>query len=124
MDNNMNIARMLALMARAFGYSVVGLCQTPWDANRLKVPRPFFIPETQTTMKNINVGQLIHDELTRQERSVVWLARKIMCDRTNVYRIFAKESIDTELLARISNALNHNFFNDIAAAVEDGLSNK
>lgn len=37
----MNIARMLALMARAFGYSVDGQCQTPWDASTLKVPRPF-----------------------------------------------------------------------------------
>ena len=75
-------------------------------------------------MNNINVGQLIRNELTHQERSVAWLARKIMCDRTNIYRIFAKESIDNELLVRISKALNHNFFNDIAATVEDRLSNK
>lgn len=75
-------------------------------------------------MNNINIGQLVRDELMHQERSVVWLARKIMCDRTNVYRIFSKASIDTELLIRISKALNHNFFSDVATAMDEELSNK
>ena len=39
----MNIAEMLALLARAFGYSIVGYCQTPWDASTPIVPRPFFV---------------------------------------------------------------------------------
>lgn len=45
MDIDTNIARMLALMARAFGYSVDGLCQTPWDASTPKVPRLFLFVE-------------------------------------------------------------------------------
>ena len=49
-----------------------------------------------------HIGQVIKQELERQERTVVWLARKLSCDRSNIYRIFQKESIDTNLLVRIS----------------------
>ena len=69
----------------------------------------------------VNIGQSIKDELERQERTVSWLARKLNCTRAAVYRIFAKNSIDTQLLAQISQILNRNFFlelaNDIAVRV-------
>ena len=55
----------------------------------------------------IHIGQLIEMELHRQERSVTWFANKLYCDRTNVYSIFKRKSIDTELLLRISYILNH-----------------
>ncbi len=58
----------------------------------------------------IHIGQLIEAELHRQERSVTWFAKKLYCDRTNVYKIFKKQSIDTELLWRISVILDCNFF--------------
>lgn len=58
----------------------------------------------------IHIGQLIEEELHRQERSVAWFARQLYCDRTNVYDIFKRQSLDTELLLRISMVLNHNFF--------------
>ncbi len=61
-----------------------------------------------------SIGNLIKKELERQERSVSWFARKLSCDRSNVYRLFQKESIDTNLLARISIILNHNFFADLS----------
>lgn len=38
------------------------------------------------------------------------LARKIRSSKQNVYNIFQRESIDTELLARLSKALNYDFF--------------
>ncbi len=58
----------------------------------------------------IHIGQLIRQELDRQERTPTWLARKINCERPNVYYIFSQQSINTELLLRISQALNHDFF--------------
>lgn len=61
-------------------------------------------------MKQVFIGKFIEEELRRQERSVVWFARKLECNRTNVYKIFHRASIDTELLLKISNVLNHNFF--------------
>lgn len=62
----------------------------------------------------IHIGQLIKTELELQERTPTWLAKKINCDRTNIYRIFDRESIDTALLSRISTALNRNFFTELS----------
>ena len=58
----------------------------------------------------IHIGRLIEQELRRQERTPTWLARKINCDRTNVYYIFSQTSINTEMLVRISRALRTDFF--------------
>lgn len=59
----------------------------------------------------IHIGYEIESELRRQERSVTWFANKLYCDRTNVYKIFKRNSIDSDLLLRISIILNCNFFN-------------
>ncbi len=58
----------------------------------------------------IHIGKLIEAELRRQERTVSWFARKLYCERTNVYDIFKRRSIDTDMLLRISFVLHHNFF--------------
>lgn len=58
----------------------------------------------------IHIGEAIKQELQEQERSISWFARKLYCDRSNVYDIFKRKSIDTELLLRISIILNRNFF--------------
>lgn len=58
----------------------------------------------------VHIGKLIEQELIRQERSPSWLAKKICCARPNIYYIFSKESINTDLLLRISIALNYDFF--------------
>ena len=55
-----------------------------------------------------HIGQIIEKELHRQERSVTWFARRLYCDRTNVYNIFRRQSLDTELLLRISIILEYN----------------
>lgn len=61
-------------------------------------------------MATINIGKLIEDELRNQQKSVIWLSNEIGCNRTNIYKIFNRRSIDTELLYRISKALQRNFF--------------
>ncbi|MCM1317918.1 MAG: XRE family transcriptional regulator [Bacteroides sp.] len=63
------------------------------------------------------IGAMIRDELRRQERSVAWFARKICCSRTHAYKIFEKDNIDILLLARISRALGHNFFDDLSRTI-------
>ncbi len=61
-------------------------------------------------MTTIFIGKIIKQELKAQRKSVVWLAQELGCNRTNVYKIFNRHSIDAELLLRISQAMNHNFF--------------
>lgn len=60
------------------------------------------------------IGTMIKEELERQERTVSWLARKLNCDRSNIYRLFQKHSIDTALLQRLSVILNRDFFSDLS----------
>lgn len=58
----------------------------------------------------IHIGNVIKKELQEQERTVTWFANKLCCDRTNVYKIFNKQNIDTNLLLRISLILHKDFF--------------
>lgn len=58
----------------------------------------------------IHIGQLIRKEMERQERTPAWLARKINCERPNIYYIYSQPSINTELPKRISEALCIDFF--------------
>ena len=65
-------------------------------------------PQKLTAM--INIGKLIHEQVKRQGKSVTWLAQQLNYSRTNLYKIFDKTSIDTDVLLRISQALNYDFF--------------
>ncbi|MDO5490328.1 MAG: XRE family transcriptional regulator [Bacteroidaceae bacterium] len=64
----------------------------------------------QQSQNRPHIGSLIKKELERQERTVSWFARKLCCDRSNVYKLFKRSTIDTELLLRISQTLNYDFF--------------
>ena len=59
------------------------------------------------------IGKLIEMEV-RKQMSITEFAEKICCQRNNVYDIFNRSKIDTILLKRISEVLNHNFFQDLA----------
>jgi len=62
-------------------------------------------------MKNeVHIGALIRKQLKEDGRAASWLAKKINCERTNIYKIFNKPSIDTSVLQKISSALGTNFF--------------
>lgn len=63
-------------------------------------------------MKDFHIGKMIQDELSRQGRTVVWLAKEIYCEKSNVYKLFKRKSIDFEQLLKICEVLNHNFLND------------
>ena len=72
----------------------------------------------ETVESDFHLGRLIRQELDRQKLPVTWLADRINCDRTNCYCIFDRQYIDIDLLKRISRALNHNFFNELARHME------
>ena len=58
----------------------------------------------------IHLGSIIRKRFDEQGESVSWFAKQLCCDRTNVYSIFKRESIDTALLVKISTILKHDFF--------------
>ncbi len=59
---------------------------------------------------SVHIGSHIEKVLREQGRSVSWFAKQINCERTNVYSIFNRSTIDTDLLLRISKVLSYNFF--------------
>ncbi len=75
-------------------------------------------------MTGIHIGKLIRTKLEDDRRSVEWLANNIGCVRDNVYKILKKESIDTELLMRISVALETNFFRYYSDIYYDKMKKK
>ena len=64
----------------------------------------------ETHESNIHIGHLIHEQLRKDHRSVGWLAREIHCTRNNVYKIFNKPSLDSDLILKISKVMSFNFF--------------
>ena len=62
------------------------------------------------------IGARVHEELNRQGRSVAWLARQLGKDRPNLYYFFDRNTIDAELLLRISYFLKHDFLQDVNEA--------
>lgn len=58
----------------------------------------------------IHIGSIIKKRFDAQGASVSWFAKELCCDRTNIYSIFKRESIDTALLEKISVILKHDFF--------------
>ncbi|MBQ4406799.1 MAG: XRE family transcriptional regulator [Bacteroidales bacterium] len=73
--------------------------------------------------KDFHTGHLIREVLDRQKRSVSWLAREIQCERTTCYDIFERKFVNTEQLEKISIALRHNFFRDLADYEEGVVKN-
>lgn len=58
----------------------------------------------------IHIGRLVEQEFREQGRSATWLAKRIHCTRTNIYKIFEKENMDVYQLREISIALGVDFF--------------
>jgi len=62
-------------------------------------------------LMNLHIGKKVKEELQQQGISVSVFAKKINRSRNVVYDIFERESIDTDLLQKISEVLKYNFFN-------------
>lgn len=63
--------------------------------------------------QNLHIGQLIKAVFDESGMTVSEFARQIHLERSTVYGIFERPSIDSILLARISLVLKHNFLSDI-----------
>lgn len=63
-------------------------------------------------MKDVYIGQMIQKELIHQGRTVNWFAKEIFCEKSNIYKLFRRKSIDLAQLMKISEVLNHNFLKD------------
>jgi len=64
-------------------------------------------------MKEIHIGEIIKKKVAERALSINALAKAINCDRTNIYKIYKRKSIDIELLIRISEVLKYDFISEI-----------
>ncbi len=62
------------------------------------------------TQEAPHIGHLIKEELARQERTVTWLACKLCCSRQNIYHLFECQWIATDILLKVCDILDCNFF--------------
>ena len=70
----------------------------------------------ELSIADLQIGKRIQNELKEQGRSVSWLARQLGMERTSLYYTFRQNSIDLELLMRISFIVGHNFLQDVCDA--------
>ncbi|MDR2836508.1 MAG: transcriptional regulator [Bacteroidales bacterium] len=63
--------------------------------------------------KKIHIGKLIKAKVSEKNLSKVKFAKLINYERTNVYHIFERPTIDIDLLIKISVALNYDFIKEV-----------
>lgn len=73
-----------------------------------KMAKEKTIPDTE----DFHIGNHIRAELLKQGRSVTWLAGELHCTRENLYKLFRRSWISTDMLFKISKAMRHDFFKD------------
>lgn len=64
------------------------------------------------------IGELIENEVRKQQIPITEFAKMIYCQRNNVYDIFKRNKMDIAQLKQISKVLNHNFFKELSEDVE------
>jgi len=60
--------------------------------------------------ENIPIGEIIKQKLKANDRSMAWLAQKVNCDNSNFCKKLKNNNIDIDLLFRISEILQEDFF--------------
>ncbi len=75
----------------------------------------------KSSKNKIHLGRLIQEKLNTSGYSVTEFAEKISLSRPAVYQMFNKQSIDSDLLIRISLLLKENFIKYMHQEVEEKL---
>lgn len=62
--------------------------------------------------EELHIGHLVKKELRRQGRSITWLAAQLGCSRQNMYKLFERQWIYTDVLLKICDIMSYDFFKD------------
>ena len=73
-------------------------------------------------MTPMHIGSLVRAELTKQHKTVTWLANQLGVKRTNCYRFLRAQSIHTSLVEQLSIALQHDFFADCSEQMKQNIN--
>ena len=69
----------------------------------------------------MHIGNKIKDVIAQQGRTTRWLAEQIPCERTNAYKILKRSTMDIDLLQRIAQILEYDFFKDLSDETFKGI---
>ena len=58
----------------------------------------------------ISIGSIIKQKLKEKDLKIAWLARQVYCNESNFHKKLKNNSIDFDLLSRISMVLEEDFF--------------
>ncbi len=72
-------------------------------------------------LQPIHLGEIIREKVKRSGMSITEFAEKINLSRPAVYQLFEKQSIDCELIRRISILLEENLFSSVYQEVQNLL---
>ena len=75
-------------------------------------------------IKKIHIGDIIKKKLNEQERSLYWLADKMGCDHSNLYKKLKKPHICCLLLHCISEVLHVDFFSYYTQSLSFNLNDE
>jgi len=64
-------------------------------------------------LNNIHIGKIIKEKWIEKSMTVTEFAQSIGRERTTIYDIFERKSIDIELLIKISQALDYDFIHEV-----------
>ena len=64
-------------------------------------------------IQKIHIGSIIKKVFDEKSMTIAEFSRRINRDRTTVYDIFKRKSIDTDLLIKISEVLDYNFLREV-----------
>ena len=77
--------------------------------------------KSKATRTDFHLGRLIKQELARQGRTAVWLAKQVNCTPENLYKVFNQQWITMPLLFKISKALDYDFFKECSEWFEEQM---
>ena len=95
--------------------SLVKACEGLKVGWQLQSPTLFlvcrFCDSIGTILYYMHIGSLIRQKVNEKGMTIVRFAEHLSCTRANAYKIFARKSIDTDTLYRVSLILDFDFFN-------------
>ena len=108
---------IITLNALRKTHSSIFLCKI----HKFRTKKGNLLSDNRKHKDMVHIGNIIKEIFDEQGLSASWLAKQLCCDRTNIYSIFKRESIDTSLLVKISVILKHDFFKYYSKDLENSI---
>lgn len=62
----------------------------------------------------MHIGKRVQEVMSEKGKTVAWLAEQLPCERSNIYNMFHRRNIGVDLLMRLSELMEHDFFKELS----------